>query len=174
MEPDKVAVAEDEARRIAQHERIKSKLEGDVHQSIARESNAAGSPADQAEIRSVAADLRHKATNEVAQTERELGRARGVTRSSQVIDYLFYLAYGLISVEIVLELFGARESSGFKSFIDALSMPLLAPFRGLFRDPSVGSMQLMFSYIAALVVYILLHLAVNGLLRIFTERKSRV
>lgn len=171
MEPDKVA--EDEARRIAQHERIKSKLEGDVHASIEREAQGAN-PAGQAEIKTVAAELKHKATTEVAQTERELDRARGVTRTSQVVDYVFYLVYGIIGLEIVLELFGARESSGFKSFIDAISLPFLAPFRGLFRDPAIGSMQLMFSYIAALVVYVLLHMAVNALLRIFVERKSRI
>jgi hypothetical protein len=171
MEPDKVA--EDEARRISQHERIKSKLEGDVHAGIEREAqgeNAAG----RAELRNVAADLKHKATSEVAQTERELDRARGATRTSQVIDYVFYLIYGIIGVEIALELFGARESSGFKSFMDALSAPFLAPFRGLFRDPAIGSFQLMSSYLAALVVYVLLHLAINAFLRMFVERKARV
>ena len=51
---------------------------------------------------------------------------------------------------------------------------LLAPFRGIMSDPSVGSMQLMLSYVVALVVYVLLHMAVSGLLRLFAHRKSTI
>ncbi|MBK5257680.1 MAG: YggT family protein, partial [Vicinamibacteria bacterium] len=70
--------------------------------------------------------------------------------------------------------FGARQASGFKRFLDTLTWPLLAPFKGLMPDPAVGSMQLMLSYIVALVVFLLLHMAVNGLLRLFAERKSTI
>ena len=114
---DPQTVAADEARRIAQHELVKSKLEEDVHARIARES-AASSPAEQDEVKSVAAGLKHKATREVAETEGELQRARLVTRVSQVGDYVFYLVYGLIGLEIVLQLFGARQASGFKRLLD--------------------------------------------------------
>jgi uncharacterized protein YggT (Ycf19 family) len=122
----------------------------------------------------VAARLKHKATAEVAETESELERARRSLRVSQVVDYVFFLIYGLIGLEIALELFGARQSSGFKRFLDAVTWPLLAPFRGLMPDPAVGSLQLMLSYIVALVVYFLLHRAVIGLLRLFAERKERL
>lgn len=170
---DPQAVAADEARRLAQHEAVKGKLEEDVHARIARES-AESSPAEQAEVKSVAAGLKHKATAEVAETESELQTARGMTRVSQVGGYLFYLAYGLIGLEIVLELFGARQASGFKRFLDTITYPLLGPFRGLMPDPAVGSMQLMLSYVVALVVYVLLHMAFNGLLRLFAQRKSSI
>ena len=171
MNPSNVAA--DEARRIAQHELVKGKLEEDVHARIARES-AASSPAEQAEVKSVAAGLKHKATAEVAETEGELQRARRMTRVSQVGEYVFYVIYGLIGLEIVLELFGARQASGFKRFLDTVTSPLLGPFRGLMPDPAVGSMQLMLSYIVALVVYFLLHMAFNGLLRLFAQRKSSI
>lgn len=166
-------VADDEARRLAQHEIVKGKLGEDVHARIAQEA-ASSSPAEQAEVKSVAAGLRHKATAEVAETEGELQQARTVTRISQVGDYVFYVIYGLIGLEIVLELFGARQVSGFKRFLDTVTWPLLGPFRGLMPDPAVGSMQLMLSYIVALVVYVLLHLALNGLLRLFAQRKSSI
>jgi hypothetical protein len=71
---DSQRIAVDEARRITQHERIKGKLEEDVHARIAQEA-ATRSPAEQAEVESVAAGLKHKATAEVAETEGELGRA---------------------------------------------------------------------------------------------------
>ena len=170
---DPQAVAADEARRVAQHELVKAKLKEDVHARIARES-AASSPAEQAEVKSVAAGLKHKATAEVAETEGELQRARSVTRASQVGEYVFFVIYGLIGLEIVLELFGARQASGFKRFLDAVTLPLLGPFRGLMPDPAVGSMQLMLSYIVALGVYSLLHMALNGGLRLFAQRKSSI
>lgn len=170
---DPQAVAADEARRIAQHELVKGKLEEDVHARIARES-AASSPAEQAEVKSVAAGLKQKATAEVAETEGELQRARHLTRVSQVGEYVFFVIYGLIGLEIVLELFGARQTSGFKRFLDAVTLPLLGPFRGLMPDPAVGSMQLMLSYIVALGVYSLLHMALNGVLRLFAQRKSSI
>lgn len=162
---------DDEARRIAQHEQIKGKLVEDVNARITQEASK-NSPAEQAEVQSVAAGLKHKATAEVAETEGELGRARRVTRISQVVDYVFYVIYGLIGLEIALELLGAREASAFKRFLDVVTFPVLAPFRGLMHDPAVGSLKLMVSYIVAVVVYILLHLAVNGVLRLFAQRKS--
>ncbi|MET0554423.1 MAG: YggT family protein [Vicinamibacteria bacterium] len=170
MNPQKVEA--DEQRRIAQHERVKSELEEDVHARITREAKA--TPSDQAEVASVASNLRHNAAVEVRESERELGRARKATRASQVVDYAFYLVYGLVGLEIVLELLGARQGSGFKQFMDAVTWPLLAPFRGLMPTPSVGSSQLMLSYVIALGVYILLHLAVNGALRMMAERKAQI
>jgi uncharacterized protein YggT (Ycf19 family) len=171
MNPDRVA--EDEARRISQHERIKGKLEEDVHARIEREA-ASSTPADEVDVRGVASGLKRKAAEEVRETENELARARSLGRTSQVVDYVFVLIYGLIGLEIVLELLGARQSSGFKRLLDDVTWPMLAPFRGLMPDPAVGSLQLMLSYIVALIVYFMLHRAINGLLRLFVERKSRI
>jgi hypothetical protein len=42
------------------------------------------------------------------------------------------------------------------------------------NDPAVGSFQFMLSYVVALAVYGLLHLAINGLLRLMAERKTTV
>jgi uncharacterized protein YggT (Ycf19 family) len=118
--------------------------------------------------------LKEKAVREVTGTERELERARVVARGSQVVDYAFYLVYGIITVAIVLEAIGARESAGFKQFVDAIAWPFVAPFRGIMNDPAVGSFRFMLSYVVALVAYVLLHAAINGLLRIFAHRKTAV
>lgn len=171
MEPDKVAA--DEARRIIQHERIKEKLEEGVHGRIA-ENAAPSSPKERAELLSVAAELKHKAAAEVVETEAELERARRMARVSQVVDYVFFLVYSLVGLEIGLELLGARQSSPFKQFLDHATAPMLRPFRGLLPDPALGSFQLMVSYIAALLVYALLHLAVKKLLRLLAHRRARI
>lgn len=79
----------------------------------------------------------------MVETETEVERAR----VSQVVDYIFYLIYGLITLEIVLDLLGARESNSFNRCIEALNRPLLSPFRGLLVDPSNGRFQLRLSYL---------------------------
>jgi uncharacterized protein YggT (Ycf19 family) len=162
----------DENKRISRHEDIKGAVETRVQDEIRQ--TADGSADDHAHVRAVAGQLRQKAISNVAETEGELERARRFARISQFVDYVFYVAYGLIGLEIVLELLGARQASGFKRFLDVLTAPLLAPFKGLMPDPHVGSFQLMLSYIIALAVYALLHMAVNGLLRLFVSRKATV
>jgi uncharacterized protein YggT (Ycf19 family) len=171
MAQDKLAA--DEARRLTQHERIKEKLEQDVHDDIARQAELQ-SPAERAQHGAVATDLKRKAAREVVETEAEVDRARRTARVSQVVDYVFFLIYSLIALEIGLELLGARESSGFKRFLDAVTAPILVPFRGLMPDPAVGSFQLMLSYVVAAVVYLILHQAVKRLLRMVAGRTSTV
>jgi uncharacterized protein YggT (Ycf19 family) len=105
--------------------------------------------------------------------ESEVARARSASLASQVVDYIFFLVFSLVGLEIVLEALGARQASGFKQFLDAVTGPLLAPFRGLLPSPSFGSAQLMLSYVAALAVYAILHQAIRRLLRMFTGRAER-
>ena len=50
----------------------------------------------------------------------------------------------------------------------------LGPFNGLLHDPALGPVKVMFSYVVALVVYVLLHWALNGLLRLFAQRKVSI
>jgi uncharacterized protein YggT (Ycf19 family) len=166
-------LAADEARRIAQHESVKGEVRESVHAEITRKTGER-SPADQADAEALAESLKRKAVREVASTEAELDRGQAAARASQVVDYLFYLVYGIIGLEIVLDLIGARQTAGFKQFIDAIATPFLAPFKGLMPTPGVGSFRLMLSYIVALVVYALLHMAVNGLLRLMVHRKTVV
>jgi uncharacterized protein YggT (Ycf19 family) len=171
VEDEKLAV--DESRKIAQHEAVKGAVREEVHSEIARDANRLDAR-ERAQASAVAEEFKHKAVREVVETETEIERARGVARVSQFVDYIFYLIYGIIGLEIILELIGARESNGFKNFIDTLASPLLAPFRGLVDDPSSGGMQFRLSYIVALIVYLLLHLAVNGLLRLLAHRRTVV
>jgi uncharacterized protein YggT (Ycf19 family) len=168
-------LAFDETQRITQHESVKGEVRKKVHSEIARQADQVDAvEADHAEA--VADSLKRKAVSEVRSTEAELDRGRAVARGSQFVDYVFFLIYGVIGLAIVLELMGARNSAGFKQFIDAVTYPFLLPFRGLVADPAVGEggSQVMFSYMVALGVYILLHLAVTGLMRIFVHRKTAV
>src|SRR2546422_9114743 len=166
------SLKQDEDRRATQHETVKGALRNQVHEEIKQKSDV--DEQERAEIESVAHDLKHKAIHEVSATEREIARARQFARISQVVDYLFGLVYGLLGLLIALELMGARQSSGFKQFLDAVTYPLVAPFKGLMPDPRVGNFQLMLSYVIGLIVYGLIHLAIRGLIRLIAQKPTAI
>ncbi len=167
-------LAQDEAQRAANYEAIKSDVKAEVGGEIAADAQRPTlKQSDQ--IDNIADRMRDKAVHEVVETEREVERGRVVARISQVIDYLFFLVYGLLTIRLVLELFAARESAGFVQFINSVTGPLYAPFRGIVRSPSTPEgFTLALPIVIALVVYLLLHLAINGLLRMFVHRKTEV
>ena len=170
---DQERIAADEARRLRQHEQIKGEVRDEVHGEIARVTDRA-QPDDRARVEGVAHDLRHRAVDEVVATETELARAKKAARTSQVVDYAFGLIYGIVGLVFLLDLVGARDASGFMHFLNALSAPLLVPFKGLMPDPRAGSFQLRLSYLVALLVYGLAHLAVRGFFRLFVYKKTSV
>jgi len=166
---DKLAI--DEERRIAQHEEVRAAADREITSEVAQSDSTAK---ERTEADALAGHFRKKAVADIAQTDAEIERARGVARVSQVVDYIFYLIYGIITLEIVLDLAGAREGNGFRRLIDSLANPLLSPFRGLLEDLSRGQFRVKFSFIFALIVYILVHMAINGLLRLVAHRKTAV
>ena len=78
----------------------------------------------------------------------------------------------MISLQISLDLMGARRGNGFRVFIETVCAPLLAPFKGLMPSVGGGGFQLRLSYVFALVAYLLLHMAINGLLRLLASRNT--
>ena len=172
--PDDNKLAMDEARRAAQHESVKADVEGEVHGEIAAQA-AAAPPGQSQQIKQVAGEFRSKAVNEVVQTEREVERGRGLARISQVVDYIFYVIYALLGMRFLLALLAARSSAGFVQFIVTVTNPFYAPFKGIVASPSTDAGHtLMLPIVVAIIAYILLHLAINGLLRLGAHRKTEV
>lgn len=172
MEDDKLAL--EEARRAQQHGSVKSQVEGEVQAEIA-EHAAETAPREDARVQQVASEFRGKAVDEVVQSEREVERARGVARISQIIDYLFFLLYALLGLRFLLALLAARSSAGFVRFIVTVTDPFYRPFRGIVASPTTdGGHTLMLPLVIAIIVYLLLHLAINGVLRIIAHRKTAV
>lgn len=163
----------DELQRAANYEVLKSDVKAEVGAEI--EAEARTSASDAGQIQNMADDMREKAVSEVAQTEHEVERGRVVARISQVIDYVFFIIYGLLAIRLLLALFAARESAGFVQFIRSITDPLYAPFRGIVASPTTAEgFTLALPIVVALFVYLLLHLAINGLLRMFVHRKTEV
>lgn len=172
MEDNKLAA--DEARREVQHESIKSQVESDVNAEIASRADRT-TPSEARELEVVAGEFREKAIDEVVDTEREVERARGMARVSQVIDYIFYVIYALLAVRLLLALLAARSSAGFVQFIYMVTDPLYAPFRGIVASPRAeGGYTLALPIVIAIVVYALLHAGINGLLRLIAHRKTEI
>lgn len=167
-------LAFEEAQRTANYEAIKSDVKAEVGGEIAAE--AERPTVNEAEkIDNIAGSLRSKAVNEVVETQNEVERGRILARVSQIVDYCFFLIYGLLTIRLLLELFAARESAGFFKLIKGLTGFFYAPFQGLVPSPTAaGGFTLALPIIVAIVVYMLLHLAINGLLRIFVHRKTEV
>jgi uncharacterized protein YggT (Ycf19 family) len=163
----------DEERKLAAHQEVKAAIDDDVYSRLKRES-AHVEPAEAAQLTGVARELKDKSVHEAVATDRELGRGRTAARISQVVDYLFYLIYGVIALQFLLRLLGARSGSGFAQFIASVSWPLLAPFERIVGTPSAGAYQIQVSYLLALVVYSLLHFAINGVFRLIAHRKVTV
>jgi len=163
----------DEERRQASHQEVKASIDDDVNARVKQES-ARVEPKEAAEAAGVARELKQRSMREAASTEREVGRGRAAARISQVVDYCFYVIYGLIALQFALKLMGARPGNGFVQFVAVLSGPLLAPFERIVPTPSSGAFQFQISYLLALVVYILIHFAINGVFRLIAHRKVTV
>jgi uncharacterized protein YggT (Ycf19 family) len=167
-------LATDEARRVDQHEAATARVEHDVNEEIAHRAER-GSPEDASKMNRIASDMRGDAMDEAAGTSREMGRARSTARISQVVDYLFGLLYGLLAIRLVLLLIAAQSSNAFVQFIDTVTNPFYSLFRGIVGSPSAeGGYTLAVPILIAIVVYALLHAAINGLLRMLVHRKTVV
>lgn len=99
-------------------------------------------------------------------------RAHIVHRVTLGVDYAFYLLYGLLSIRFVLSLLGAAETAGFVQFIHGLTGPFYAPFSGIVATPSLNGGVLDFPVVIAILAYILLHIAIRGLLRLIAGDRA--
>jgi uncharacterized membrane protein len=173
MSDDKLAI--EEARRAAQHESVKSQVEGEVQSEIGARAAVKSAPGESQRIDHVAGEFRSKAVDEVVDTEREVQRSRGLARVSQVVDYIFYVIYALLAMRFLLALLAARSTAGFVRFIVAASYPFYEPFRGIVSSPSTdGGHTLLLPIVVAIIAYVLLHLLINGLLRMLAHRKTAI
>lgn len=172
MDDEKLAI--EEARRAGQHGSVKAQVEGEVEAEIAEQAARTASP-DEAKVEQVAQSFRAKAVDEVVEHEHEVERARGLARVSQIVDYIFYVIYALLALRFLLALMAARSSAGFVRFIVAVTDPLYEPFRGIVASPRTdGGHTLMMPLVIAIIVYLLLHLGINGLLRLIAHRKTAI
>ena len=171
---EEVKVAADVARQAAQHNAVKSDVNRQVNAEIAGRA-AVRSEGGEARIGEVAAQLRDTAIDETAKGERVVAHARTAARGSQFIDFAFYVLYSLLAIRLVLALIAAESANVFVRFIAIVTGPFYAPFRGIVPSPSAeGGSTLVLPIVIAIAAYAILHVGINGLLRMVGRRKTEV
>ena len=165
---------QDEAQRAAGYEAIKTDVKEEIGGEIAAEAQRPTAIEAQ-HVDDIAEGMRQKAINEVVETQGEVERGRFFARVSQVVDYIFFVIYGLLAIRLMLALFAANNNAGFVQLIKSITDPLYAPFKGIVPSLTVeGGFTLALPIAVAIIVYLLVHMAINGLLRIFVHRKTTV
>jgi len=87
-----------------------------------------------------------------------------------VVDYLFYVLYGLLGIRMVLVLLAASPGAPFVQLINNVTQPFYAPFEGIVARPPLNGGSLDLPIIIALLAYAVLHTAIRGLLRLLEGR----
>ena len=82
-------------------------------------------------------------------------RRLAAQRTVQLVYWVFGLIEGLILVRFILKALGANPSAGFAQFIYGITAPLVAPFYGMFGNPTAQGSVLELHSIVALIVYAL-------------------
>lgn len=95
-----------------------------------------------------------------------------IDRVTLAVDYVFYLLYGLLGIRFVLELLGASETAGFVVLIQSITDPFYAPFANIVARPAINGGLVDFPLIIAVLAYVLLHVALRGLLRLLAGYRS--
>lgn len=83
-------------------------------------------------------------------------RGMQVLKIQQAIFLLFGILEALLGIRFVLGLLGANPAAGFAQLIYGITAPFLAPFVGLFGQPSFEGMVFEWNALIAILVYVLL------------------
>jgi uncharacterized protein YggT (Ycf19 family) len=176
-EPSRIddPLATDEARRNLRHDAVKANVESDVNAEMAVHASQPRPPGAARKMEQVVGTFREHAVDEVIDSEHAVRRSRGVARASQFIDYAFFLIYALLAIRFVLALIAARSNAGFVQFIVSLTGPLYAPFKSIVASPKIGDGHtLPLPMLVAIGAYLVLHIAINRLLRLIAVRKTEI
>jgi uncharacterized protein YggT (Ycf19 family) len=121
--------------------------------------------------------MEDRQTTEVRQTNEQVGNTtvqresvQQTTKTSsaviaqRVVYYVGGVIVSLLLVRFVLQLLGASQGSSFVDFIYALTAPFVAPFVGIFGEPTVGTSQFGSSTLVAIIVYTLVTVGIAKLI----------
>ena len=118
-------------------------------------------------------------TTEVRQTDKQVGDTNikresvrqttsvsGVVIAQRVVYYLGGVIIALLFLRLIFQLFGANQASGFVDFIYTVSGLFVAPFFGIFGEPTFGVSHFETSTLVAIIIYALLTIGIAKLLTV--------
>lgn len=90
----------------------------------------------------------------------------GVVVAQRVVWFIVGLISIVIALRFILLLLGANQAAGFTDFVYGLSGVFVAPFVGIFGEPTYGSSVFEISSLLAILVYVLIGWGITKLLTI--------
>jgi len=118
-------------------------------------------------------------TTEVRKTDEQIGNTSiqresvpqstavpGLVIAQRVIYYVGGVISALLLIRLLLQLFGANQGSDFVGFIYGLSGIFVAPFNGIFGEPTFGQSHFETSALIAIVIYALVTVGLVKLLAV--------
>lgn len=90
--------------------------------------------------------------------------------ASRVIGLLFTVLEVLLLIRFVLKLLGANAEQGLVATINSITDPLVAPFRGVFNQPS-GTPVVEIAALLAIIFFVLAAALSLGLVRALTGKR---
>lgn len=124
-------------------------------------------------------------TTEVRQTNEQVGNTNvqretvarrsnvpGAVVARRVVYYIGGVIVALIALRFVFLLLGANQGSAFVDFIYGLSGVFVAPFNGIFGEPTFGISYFETSSLVAIIIYALLTIGIGKLLTLGQPRSA--
>jgi hypothetical protein len=94
----------------------------------------------------------------------------GVVVAQRVVWFIAGLISIIIALRFVFLLLGANQGAAFTDFIYSLSAPFVAPFVGIFGEPTYGQSVFEVSSLLAIAVYLLIAWGITKLLTLNRPR----
>lgn len=96
----------------------------------------------------------------------------GIVIAQRIIYYIGGVIIALLAVRLILQLLGANQGSDFVGFVYGLSGIFVAPFFGIFGEPTFGQSHFETSTLVAIVVYTLIIMGIAKLLTLTQPNKE--
>jgi hypothetical protein len=96
----------------------------------------------------------------------------GVVTAQRIVWFIVGIINVLIAIRFALLLLGANQSAGFVDFIYGITSVLVAPFAGIFGQPSYGEFVFDWSSLLAIAVYSLIAWGIVKLLTLSRPREE--
>lgn len=106
------------------------------------------------------------------QTVEQQTSVPGAVIAERVVYYVGGVIVALLFVRLILQLLGANQGSDFVGFIYGLSGVFVAPFFGIFGEPTFGTSQFETSTLVAIIVYSLVTVGIAQLISLTQAREQ--
>lgn len=126
-------------------------------------------------------------TTEVRQTNEQVGNTTvqresmatrttvpGSVVAARVVYYIGGFIISLLALRLIFQLLGANQANEFVNFIYGLSGLFVAPFYGIFGEPTFGRSQFETSTLVAMIVWALLTWGIARLITLARPREQVV